>query len=156
MHPARQSAAGAVQPKRIDVETKLRRLRRHDRTIANVRAVFRAGLSEKPTLIRDLSDGGLGLIGADGLFPGCEIEIALVTGETKAGVVRWWLAGACGVQFHEPLGTNDAFRNGVLRNSAECSQLSGNHVSIGPHSRALVRSLLSCAKILKYRRRSST
>lgn len=149
MPHARQFAALPAQPKRIDVESKLRRLRQCDRTIANVHATVRAGISSKPTLIRDVSDGGLGLIGADGLFPGCEVRVALVTGETKTGIVRWWLAGACGVQFHEPLQANDAFRNAVLRKSTDSGQKARKQLPIASAPGAQVSSLLTRAKTPK-------
>ncbi|MFM9938127.1 MAG: PilZ domain-containing protein [Hyphomicrobiaceae bacterium] len=98
-----------------DVENRLRLLRRYDRTIINVRAVVHAGLSAQQTIIRDMSEGGVGLTGAAGLYPGTEVRIALVTGDMRTGIVRWWLAGSCGIQFHEPLRVGDAFREAAMR-----------------------------------------
>lgn len=115
---ARDFVPDIAPSRRTDVETKLRRLRRHERSVINVRAIIHCGLASKATLICDMSDGGLGLVGADGLFPGCEVEIALVTGESKTGVVRWWLSGACGIQFHDLFESDDPFRKAVLRKSA--------------------------------------
>ena len=91
------------------------RLRRHQRTQIGVRAIVRAGLSSKPIVIRDISSGGVGIAEAVGLFPGSEVTICLVTGESKVGVVRWWLAGSCGVQFREPLTEDDRFFKAVYR-----------------------------------------
>ena len=106
---------------RAEIETaekevsNLRLLRRHKRTAINVRAIVHIGLASQPSVIKDFSKGGLGLSPADGLYPGSDVTVALVTGETKTGVVRWWLAGSCGIQFHEPLGPNDAFESAVQR-----------------------------------------
>jgi hypothetical protein len=101
--------------RRTDVEGTLRLLRKHKRTPMNVRGLVRCGLSTQQTLIQDLSDGGLGLAGADGLQPGAEVTVALITGEKRTGIVRWWLAGRCGIQFHLPLSAGDAFREAVIR-----------------------------------------
>ncbi|HRK17688.1 MAG TPA: PilZ domain-containing protein [Hyphomicrobiaceae bacterium] len=97
----------------------LRLLRRHKRTPLKVRAIFHSGLASKPTFIRDLSNGGLGLSPADGLSPGSSVTVALITGEKKHGIVRWWLAGSCGVQFHEQLEDNDTFMTAVLRKAVD-------------------------------------
>lgn len=116
--PMRAQQARLAHPKASthgDVESKLRRLRRHQRSIINVRAIVHSGQSARPTIIRDMSEGGVGLEGAYGLFPGSEVTVALVTGEFKSGVVRWWLSGSCGVQFHEPLKEGDRFWLAALR-----------------------------------------
>ena len=93
----------------------VRALRQAHRTTVDVHAVIYSGLSVQSTIIRNLSEGGAGISGAYGLFPGSKVVIALVTGETRSGVVRWWLAGRCGIQFDQKLGTDDAFRLAVLR-----------------------------------------
>ena len=117
--PLRRDAQ--VDKKCPNLETKRRRLRRDQRTTVNVRAIVQSGRYSKPTMIQDLSDGGLGLVGADGLFPGSEVKISLVSGENKTGTVRWWLAGSCGVQFHRPLEACDPFREAVIRKAAAVS-----------------------------------
>lgn len=96
----------------------IRLLRRHKRTPINVRALFHAGIASKSTVITDISKGGLGLSPANGLYPGCEVTIALITGETTTGIVRWWLAGSCGVQLHKPFHDNDVFENAVRRKAS--------------------------------------
>lgn len=105
--PDRNDQAGTVSAAGI-------RLRRHKRTEANVRAIVRSGSRFQPTLVRDISRSGLGLAGANGLFPGGEVEITLLNGLRRTGVVRWWLAGNCGIQLHEPLADNDVFFKYVL------------------------------------------
>lgn len=99
----------------------IRRLRRHQRTKVNVRAIVRSGSCFQPTLIRDISSSGIGLAGAYGLFMGSDVEVSLLNGERRAGVVRWWLAGNCGIEFHEPLKDEDRFlaatMGRALRNS---------------------------------------
>ena len=101
-----------------DGETKLLRMRRHQRTQVNVRVIVHSGLSAKQMLIRDMSNGGLCLVGAYGLFPGCEVKISLITGETRLGIVRWWLAGTCGVRFIQPLEHDEPFRKAVEKRRA--------------------------------------
>ena len=95
----------------------LRLLRRHKRELVNVRAVVYSGIASQPATIYDISDGGVGLDGAGALFPGSEVKIALMSGETRSGIVRWWLAGRCGVEFDALLGQGDVFRSAALKRS---------------------------------------
>jgi hypothetical protein len=86
---------------------KVRPLRRHPRTQTRLRAVLYARDTFIPTTIRDISVGGIGLEGAYGVFPGDRVSIALISGEKRTGIVRWWLNGCCGVQFDTPLAATD-------------------------------------------------
>ena len=95
----------------------LRLRRRHTREVVNVRAVVYCGIASQPVTICDISNGGVGLEGAGALFPGSEVNIALMTGEQRSGIVRWWLAGRCGVQFEQPLPPGDGFRSAALKRS---------------------------------------
>lgn len=126
-YSAEQSATDqSVRNDAAVATSNVRPLRQAQRTAVNVHAVIYSGLSVQSTIIRNLSEGGAGISGAYGLFPGSKVVIALVTGETRSGVVRWWLAGRCGIQFDRTLGPDDAFRQAVLRRllaSAQPSQL---------------------------------
>jgi hypothetical protein len=93
---------------------RVRRLRIHPRTHVHLRAVVETAGSFRTTVIRDISVGGLGLKGADGLFPGCEVEVTLLTGQSRKGIVRWWLAGCCGIEFQAKLEPGDPFLEAVL------------------------------------------
>ena len=83
--------------------------RQHSRLRTSVRAVLYSGSTFQTTVIRDISLGGIGLSGAEGLFLGEPVKITLLSGASKTGVVRWWLGGCCGVQFDKPLTSDDPF-----------------------------------------------
>lgn len=113
------SIAGSVSPdtRRTDQGRNVRLRRRHDRVSINVRAVVYCGIASRTATICNISDGGLGLEGAGALCPGSEVTIALVSGETRNGVVRWWLAGRCGIEFLAALAPGDAFRDAAIKRS---------------------------------------
>lgn len=67
------------------------------RTMMN--AIMYRGARARPTSIRDVSRGGLGLANAGSALPGDTIEVHLLTGEVYAGRVRWWCNGHCGIAF---------------------------------------------------------
>jgi hypothetical protein len=92
--------------------------RQHDRMRTNLRAVVYAGTTFQSTVIRDISFGGVGLSGAAGLFPGESVKITLLNGQSRSGIVRWWLSGCCGVQFQKPLTSDDPFFEAALRRAA--------------------------------------
>ena len=111
-NPICEAAQGAAS--KPSGNRKLER-RSGERALIRVRAIVNSGSLSQQTVLRDISNGGVGLEGADGLFPGCEVTIILLSGEQRSGVVRWWLAGRCGVQFHQPLGSEDEFCDAVMR-----------------------------------------
>jgi len=92
-------------------------LRRHDRVATRVSAILYFGKSFRITVIRDISPGGARLEGADGVLPGDAVEIKLITGQSQAGVVRWWLNGSCGISFDAVLPVDDPFLQRALRNA---------------------------------------
>ena len=76
---------------------KYARLRVREAAIVYYRKTFRS------VVIVDVSKGGVALEGAGGLFAGDRVNITTVSGHSVLGVVRWWLAGRCGIQFDEEL-----------------------------------------------------
>ncbi len=60
-------------------------------------------------LIVDVSIGGVALEGAGCLFAGDRVNITTMSGRSVLGVVRWWLAGRCGIQFDEELDESAPF-----------------------------------------------
>lgn len=92
-------------------------MRRYPRRPVNTRAIARAGIASKAVTISDISNGGLCISGAEGLFPGMEVTVSLVTGLSRVGTVRWWLAGNCGLQFEKPLAPDDEFLADVVKRS---------------------------------------
>ncbi len=111
--PQGESAPPAAEP--AEVVDDANALRQHGRMRTKVRAVLYAGTRFQTTVIRDISLGGIGLSGADGLFPGEPVTITLLNGASKSGVVRWWVGGCCGVQFDEPLTSEDPFFTSAAR-----------------------------------------
>lgn len=94
----------------------LLRGREHDRVPTQIRAVLYLRQRFQSTTIRDISLGGVRLDGAVGLMPGDEVKVVLMTGHSKAGVVRWWLKGSCGVSFLTELESGDSFLQSAIRN----------------------------------------
>ena len=80
---------------------------RDARYATRIRAILYKGDSFQSTLIRDVSAGGVGLRGAIGVFAGDKVALQLLDGRRLEAVVRWWLAGCCGLAFTEPLGPDD-------------------------------------------------
>jgi hypothetical protein len=83
--------------------------RRHARRMTRANAILYTRSVFQSVSVVDFSSGGLGLAGTAGLFPGDKVTVALTTGEKKSGVVRWWLSGACGVQFDAVSEEDDPF-----------------------------------------------
>ena len=90
-------------------------MRRFDRIPVQVPAVLYLGNKSQFTVIRDISFAGARLDGAIGVFPGDTIQVALVTGHSKAANVRWWLNGSCGVAFVTLLQEGDPFIARAIR-----------------------------------------
>ena len=81
--------------------------RRAPRFAVQIDAVLHANGTSQPTVIDDLSVGGAGLDLAIGIYANDAVEIELADGRRLPGQVAWWLSGACGVQFAEPLRPDD-------------------------------------------------
>ena len=81
--------------------------RRSPRFAVRIDAVLHANGTSQPTIIDDLSVGGAGLDVAIGIYANDTVELELADGRRLPGQVAWWLSGACGVQFAEPLQPND-------------------------------------------------
>ena len=73
----------------------------------NIRALIYFDGKFQSSVIQDLSTGGAGLSGANGLLPGDNITIQFLDGRTVPGTIRWWLAGKCGVAFDTALDASD-------------------------------------------------
>lgn len=113
-----------TRPRKLNPDSRIRLLRRHPREATNTRGVVHYGVASVAVRISNISTGGIGVEGAAGLFPGTEVKIALVTGEARSGVVRWWLAGSCGIEFDELLVPDDPFLTEVRKRSK--SQIPAN------------------------------
>ena len=90
------------------------KLRRHERVAVNIRAILYHGDRFKTVMIRNISNGGVGIDGCGALMPHDQVSIGLLNGRTIDAVVRWWFAGACGVQFIEPLKMDDCLLCGTI------------------------------------------
>ena len=90
-----------------DTATSKSLLRRHKRIPVTIRAVLYRKEKFEPVTIRDISAGGARLHGCDCLMYNDRIMIKLMSGRGLAARVRWWLGGACGVQFEIPLSELD-------------------------------------------------
>lgn len=83
-------------------------LRAHVRRPVRMNALLYLGSSFQTVRVKDLSRGGAGLERCGALHVGDRVVISLVSGRKLDGVVKWWLAGNCGVQFDVPLASDDA------------------------------------------------
>ncbi len=84
-----------------------RALRRHVRTQVRIRAVLYYSTSFRSVIIKNISEGGAALECSTSLIRNDAITIKLISGRSIDARVRWWLGGICGVQFVEPLKSND-------------------------------------------------
>jgi PilZ domain len=82
-------------------------LRKHKRISANIRAILYIGKRFQPVLIRDISGGGAGLAGCPSMLAGDYVSLGFLNGRQINARVRWWFAGACGVQFESLLNPSD-------------------------------------------------
>ena len=89
-------------------------LRRSARVAVAIRAVLYHGEKFQPVVIQDISAGGARLHGCDCLMVSDPVTIRLLSGRALQARVRWWLGGACGVQFDTPLSEQDALLSGRL------------------------------------------
>ena len=89
-------------------------LRRHPRMPVAIRAVLYRGNTFQPIVVRDISAGGARLHGCDCLMQNDPITIKFMSGRGINARVRWWLGGACGVQFDAPLREDDVLLSGRL------------------------------------------
>lgn len=99
--------------------------RRHVRMKTHTRAIVYREMVCLPTVIRDISNSGVCLSGAAGLFPGQALTIALLNGEKRDGVVRWWLNDCCGIQFKQCLAIDDTFYLTALKKAVKSEGVSG-------------------------------
>jgi PilZ domain len=81
--------------------------RRSPRHPVRIRALLHGSCSFQSTTINDLSVDGARVDGANGVYPGDAVEIELMDSRKIPGKVAWWLMGACGIQFSEPLPDDD-------------------------------------------------
>ncbi|MBS0242218.1 MAG: PilZ domain-containing protein [Proteobacteria bacterium] len=109
--------------KRVSNQPLSDRLRGFERVKVDVRAIVYSAGSSQMTMIRDISRGGAGIKGAVGLYHGAEVVLALVTGEKCTGTVRWWIGGACGIQFTDLLEPSDPFLCAIEKRSTVCARL---------------------------------
>ena len=89
-------------------------LRRSVRVAVAIRAVLYHGRKFQPVVIQDISSGGARLHGCDCLMVNDPVTITFLSGRALQARVRWWLGGACGVQFNTPLSEQDALLSGRL------------------------------------------
>ena len=73
--------------------------RLHTRYSVKKRAILHFRDMFATVTILDVSWSGLGLSGAPNVFVGDRVSIALLNGKMVSGVVRWWIAGRCGIEF---------------------------------------------------------
>jgi hypothetical protein len=77
------------------------------RLTLNANAILVAQSSFFPVLIKDISQGGAGISGADRLFVDCRIELRLKSGRVLSGMTRWVQGDNAGIKFHNRLGLHD-------------------------------------------------
>ncbi len=97
----RQSAAGRK------VRERLANRRAHPRIPVNIPAAAHCRGSFRAVRIRNISQGGLMLEGAYGLFVGDRLEVKTLRGRVFSGVVAWALGTHCGVKFDALLEAED-------------------------------------------------
>ena len=90
-------------------------LRRHQRTPVAAHAVLYSGSGFQSTVIRNFSEGGVGIEGATGVFVGDTVTVALPTGQSRSGKVRWWLNGWCGIQYDQVADMHCGFHLALLK-----------------------------------------
>ncbi len=93
----------AIVPSPTGFDHPATEVRKHDRLRVREAAIIYYRKTFQSVVIVDVSKGGVALEGAGGLFTGDRVNITTLSGNSVPGVVRWWLAGRCGIQFDEEL-----------------------------------------------------
>ena len=94
--------------------------RAHTRTPSKVRAILYLHGTFHRCIVRDYSCTGLGLECDVALYEGDIVRIALLNGQSRTAVIRWWLHNRCGVSFEEKLIESDAFCKVLNRGRVLC------------------------------------
>jgi len=81
--------------------------RRSRRRRTNIRAILSTATTFQSTTITDISTTGAGIKSATGVFPGDSVKLELLDGRVLPGTVVWWLMGACGIEFQNPISEDD-------------------------------------------------
>ena len=89
-------------------------VRRDRRVPISIRALCYSRSRFSTVQIVNISNGGAALKGVGSLMANDPVEIVLLDNRKLTGKVRWWLMGACGVQFDTRLDEGDALLVGKL------------------------------------------
>jgi hypothetical protein len=81
--------------------------RAHPRVPTSIRALVQHKSRFQTALIRNVSHGGVGLVGTLSAHAGDDIEIQLLSGRQYKGKIRWWCNGHCGIALREALADDD-------------------------------------------------
>ena len=87
-------------------------MRREPRISVSIRVLCHAHGSFNTVQIFNMSAGGAALKGCKSLMQGDLIELEFLDCRKISGKVRWWLNGACGIQFSTRLATDDPLLTG--------------------------------------------
>ncbi len=94
---------------------RLRELRAHQRIPCNIAATVECHGRLQPVRIKNISQGGLLIVGAYNLFTDDEVIIRTLRGRHFKGRIAWALNSHCGIQFFDLLEKDDP----ILRPNAK-------------------------------------